>query len=106
MLSIKTLLKLPSHSSTEPEPLLSYSLLISEPVKETWNSNVEQDNLYVSLSLSLSDSVESEAFEPLSAEMKVDEESVPKPTPNDELIENSDQVPIESYTLMDEPTAV
>ncbi len=38
--------------------------------------------------------------------MKVDENNVPKPTSNDELIENSDQVPIKSHTLIDEPTEV
>ncbi len=50
--------------------------------------------------------MESEGSVPLSAEMKVDEENVPKPTSFDELIENSGQVPIESHTSMDEPTEV
>ncbi len=38
----------------------------------------------------------------LLAEMKVNKENVPKPASNDELIENSDEVPIESHTPTDE----
>ncbi len=56
--------------------------------------------------VSLPDSVESKASEPLSVETKVDEENVAKPTSNDELMENSDQVSIKSHTPIDEHTEV
>ncbi len=65
----KNLLNLSSHSSMEPEPSLLYLLSVCEPLEEIGNSNVEQNDLYVSLL----DFMEFEASEPLSAEMKKDE---------------------------------
>ncbi len=85
MLNIRILLKFLSHNSTEPEPLLLYSWSATVSVKKIRDSNVEQEDLY----FSLPDSIESVASEPLPAEMKAGEENIPKPTTNDELIENS-----------------
>ncbi len=73
------------------QPSTWYLLSALEPVEEICVNNVEQDDLYVSLP-----DLESEASEPLSAEMKVNEENVPKPSSNNELIKNSDPAPTES----------
>lgn len=71
-----------------------------EPVEEIRDRDVHQVDLCAP-----NHSMESEASEPLSAEMKVDDENVPKPTSSDDLIEDSD-IPVESYTQMDEPIEV